>query len=55
MSKPSTHLRFLLSLGNTKIVVLNNDEDLQVYSNQAGKARAKHTIATERVTDALVK
>lgn len=55
MSKQSTHLRFLLSLGNTKMVVLNDEEALQIYSNQTGKTADKHTVAAQRVTEALTK
>ena len=53
MPKTSTHLRFLLSLGNTKMIVLNDEIDLHIYSNQAGKNQ--RTIVAERVTEALTK
>lgn len=32
-----TNLRFLLALGNTKIVVLKDQEELHVYANSADK------------------
>ncbi len=50
--KNQTNLRFLLALGNTKIVVLKDHEDLQVYSNHTEK-RQKNTVAAERLTEAL--
>lgn len=54
MAKSSSHLRFLLSLGDTKMIVLNDEDDLHIYSNQGHKSAAKRTIAAERVTEALV-
>ena len=51
-NKPS-HLRFLLSLGNTKIVVLNDEQDLHIYGNQP--VTAKGPITAEHVTEALAK
>lgn len=50
--KNQTNLRFLLALGNTKIVVLKDHDDLQVYSNHTEK-RHKNTVAAERLTEAL--
>ena len=47
-----TSLRFLLALGNTKVVVLNEQEGLQVYSG--GKTSGnKHAVAAERISEAL--
>ncbi len=51
--KHQTNLRFLLALGNTKIVVLKDEDDLQVYSNPENKGK-KHAVAPERLTEALV-
>ena len=57
--KNQTNLRFLLALGNTKIVVLKDHDDLQVYSNHTEKRhkhtekRHKNTVAAERLTEAL--
>lgn len=47
-----TSLRFLLALGNTKIVVLNEQERLQVYAG-GDSARKKHAVAAERISEAL--
>ena len=49
------NLRFLLSLGSTKIVVLQQNEDLQVYTNcPTAKVGNKETVAPEHVTEALI-
>ena len=50
--KNKTNLRFLLALGNTKIVVLKDKDDLHVYTNSPNK-RLKNTVAAERLTAAL--
>ena len=47
-----TSLRFLLALGNTKIVVLNQQEALQVYARQDA-AHKEHAVAAERISEAL--
>lgn len=50
--KKKTSLRFLLALGNSKVVVLNEQEGMQVYSG--GKAsHKKHAVAAERISEAL--
>ncbi len=55
MNTKTTNLRFLLSLGNTKMVVLQDENDLHIYTNQpTAKSRKQHTIAAEHVTEALV-
>ena len=46
-----TSLRFLLALGNTKVVVLNDREGLQVYADNS--TRQKHAVAAERISEAL--
>lgn len=46
-----TSLRFLLALGNTKVVVLNDREGLQVYADNS-KSK-KHAVAAERISEAL--
>lgn len=52
---PKTNLRFLLSLGATKMVVLQDENDLHVYTSKtSSKARQKGTVAPEHVTEALV-
>ncbi len=50
--KKQPNLRFLLALGNTKIVVLKDQEELQVYSSAQNK-RQKNNVAAERLTEAL--
>ncbi|MGN0024494.1 MAG: hypothetical protein ACI351_03585 [Candidatus Avelusimicrobium sp.] len=47
-----TSLRFLLALGNTKVVVLNEQERLQVYARQ-DSTHKKHAVAAERISEAL--
>lgn len=46
-----TSLRFLLALGNTKVVVLNEQEGLQVYADTS--TSRKHALAAERISEAL--
>lgn len=46
-----TSLRFLLALGNTKVVVLNEEEGLQIYSD--GKESRSKNAAAERISEAL--
>lgn len=55
MANSSTRLRFLLSLGGTKMVVLHDEDDLHIYSNQSRKSSRKNTIAAEHIGEALVK
>lgn len=50
MSK-KTSLRFLLALGNTKVVVLNDREGLQIYADSP--TNKKHAVAAERISEAL--
>lgn len=54
MTTKPTQLRFLLSLGNTKMIVLNTADDLHVYSNYTSQPANKCTIAAEHVTEALL-
>lgn len=47
-----TSLRFLLALGNTKVVVLQEQDALQVYAD--GKSNSqKHAVAAERISEVL--
>lgn len=55
MAKQTTHLRFLLSLGDTKMVVLSNEDDLHIYSNQDVKSTRKNVITSEHVNEALAR
>lgn len=50
MNKP-TKLRFLLSLGNTKIVLTEENEQIQLYANEVSSR--KNTVQTKRVLDAV--
>ncbi len=55
MATKPTNLRFLLSLGGTKMIVLQDENDLHIYTNQpTAKSRKQNTIAAEHVTEALV-
>ena len=56
MATKPTNLRFLLSLGGTKMVVLQDEEDLRVYTNRttAKPRNKKETIAPEHVTEAIL-
>jgi len=47
-----TSLRFLLALGNTKVVVLKDRDELQVYADGKSKSQ-KHAVAAERISEAL--
>ena len=48
------NLRFLLSLGSTKMVVLQDENDLHVYTNcPTAKVGRKETVAPEHVAEAL--
>ncbi len=50
----SPNLRFLLSLGSTKIVVLQDETDLQIYSKHpAARPRQKQPIVPEHIAEAL--
>ena len=54
MTTKPTNLRFLLSLGGTKMVVLQDEEDLHIYTNQPAKAPGKtNTITAEHVSEAI--
>lgn len=50
-----SNLRFLLSLGSTKMVVLQDENDLHVYTSKpCAKNSQKVTVAPEHVTEALI-
>ncbi len=46
--KNKTNLHFLLALGNKKIVVLKDNEQVHIYSDDK-----KHTVHAERISEAL--
>jgi len=55
MAPKSTNLRFLLALGSTKIVVLQDENDLHVYSKAQDKtSHQKTAITPEHVAEALI-
>ncbi|MBQ8033010.1 MAG: hypothetical protein IJ266_03550 [Elusimicrobiaceae bacterium] len=54
MTNKSTHLRFLLALGNTRIVVLNQDENLHIYHTPQAKEQTAASVQAEHISEALV-
>ena len=55
MSVKPANLRFLLALGSTKIVVLQDENDLHVYSKKHAKSSHRTaSIAPEHVAQAIV-
>ena len=51
---PKTNLRFLLSLGSTKMVILQDEKDFHIYTNQNASFPRQRTIVTaEHVAEAL--
>ncbi len=50
--KNQTNLRFLLALGNTKMIVLKDQENLHIYSNNTDK-RQKNAVKADRLAQAL--
>ena len=54
MTMKPTNLRFLLSLGNTKMVILQDEEDVHIYSNQSADAsHKKNAITVEHVSEVI--
>ncbi len=50
----SPNLRFLLSLGSTKMVVLQDQQDTHIYTRQQDStARQKHPIVPQHIAEAL--
>ena len=49
MSRSTANLRFLLSLGTTKMVILQDEENLRVYSRTGKDA----TVVAEHVAEAV--
>lgn len=52
MTNKKTNLRFLLALGNKKVVVLKEADTLSVYSDNR-PAGPKNRLSVERLTDAV--
>ncbi len=50
--KANPNLHFLLALGNTKVVVLKENDELKVYSGER-KKRVRSSVAPERLAEAL--
>lgn len=53
MTLKPTNLRFLLSLGSTKIVVLQDENDLHVYTRPVSRAAGSRDVVAEHITEAL--
>ena len=54
MNPKNSNLRFLLSLGATKMVVLQDEESLHIYANEPrAKTNRKSALLAEHVTEAL--
>lgn len=50
-----TNLRFLLSLGSTKVVVLQDETSLHAYTNPlSAAARQKASVVPEHVAEAVL-
>ncbi len=50
----SPNLRFLLSLGSTKIVVLQDQQETHIYTkHHAPHTQKKHPIVPEHIAEAL--
>ena len=49
--KKKPNLRFFLALGNTKIVLLEDEKELQLYSKHEDKR--KSMVSEERVLEAV--
>ena len=54
MTNKSAHLRFLLALGDTKIVVLNQNENLHIYHTPQTKEQTAASVQAEHISEALV-
>lgn len=52
MKQTKTNLRFLLALGNRKVVVLEDEQQLSVYSD-ASKSRESNRVNAERIGQAV--
>lgn len=50
--KANSNLHFLLALGNTKVVVLKENDELKIYSEERNK-RVRSSVAPERLAEAL--
>ena len=50
--KSNSNLHFLLALGNTKVVVLKEDNELKIYSGERNK-HPRSSVAPERLAEAL--
>ena len=55
MAKQPPHLRFLLSLEDTKMVVLSTQDKLHIYSNHHAQPTRRETFTSEHITEALVR
>ena len=52
--KTVNNLRFLLSLGNTKMVILQDTENMHIYSSPTTSQKSRSRVTAEHVAAALV-
>ncbi len=52
--KTVNNLRFLLSLGNTKMVILQDTENMHIYSSPTTGQESRSRVTAEHVAAALV-
>ncbi|MBP5429713.1 MAG: hypothetical protein J6Y25_02325 [Elusimicrobiaceae bacterium] len=52
--KTVNNLRFLLSLGNTKMVILQDTENMHIYSSPTTGQKSRSRVTAEHVAAALV-
>ena len=52
--KTVNNLRFLLSLGNTKMVILQDTENMHIYSSPTTGQKSRSLVTAEHVAAALV-
>lgn len=55
MKNNKSNLRFLLALGSRKVVVLENSDRLNIYSDaKETEPREKSRVSVERITSAVL-
>lgn len=52
--KHPANLHFLLALGNTKVVVLKEDDSLHFYGKFPSERHKRGNVAPERLAEALI-
>ncbi|WP_176776891.1 hypothetical protein [Candidatus Avelusimicrobium faecicola] len=53
MMQKSTHLHFLLALGHKKVVVLKQQEQISIYSDDLPHHRYQNRLSMERLAEAV--